>query len=264
MKGVIFQDMKNKFSLMMIFLLMLSSSCSYSSEMPGIKVVSVEVEGNERISAEDILDLANTKPGEILSNDVIESDIEAIYSQGFFSYVDADVKPEGEGAAVVFSVKENPIIESVNFSGNSLYTSEQLMNGALSQVGTVFNRKFLRKDLERIQDKYSSDGYVMARVSDVKIEGGNLYVTILEPAVRNITVTGLSEASSPDVLQEIKGCEGKAFDINFFRRQILKLDSSGYYEDINIAFDTPESNDAFVDITITLKTKGESTTSHEE
>ena len=160
--------MRHKFLLLVISaLVLLIPSCSYSAEAPSFQVTSVTVSGNDHVVTDYILNAVNTKPGTILSRDVIQADVQAIYEQGFFSYADFDLKPEGGGVAVTFIVQENPVIESINFTGNTKYTTEQLMTEVFSQEGTVFNRQFFRNDLDRIQERYHQDGYVMARVSDV-------------------------------------------------------------------------------------------------
>jgi len=139
-----------------------------------VSVARVNVSGNSQVTSDYILGVVSTKVGQTLDRDVLQKDIEAIYNQGFFSFVDADLTPEPDGVAVTFSVRENPIVESIVFEGNTVYTSEQLMKEVFSQVGTVFNRVFFRNDLDRIQNRYHTDGYVMVRVSDVQVQGGDM------------------------------------------------------------------------------------------
>ena len=248
--------MKHKFLLLVISALILSiPSCSYSAEAPSFQVTSVTVSGNDHIVTDYILNAVNTKPGTILSRDVIQADVESIYAQGFYSYADFDLKPEGGGVAVTFIVQENPVIESITFTGNTRYTSEQLMTEVFSQEGTVFNRQFFRNDLDRIQEKYHKAGYVMVRVSDVQIQGGNIYVTILEPKVRDIIIQGNTKTKTYVIRREIKLDDGDLFNVIHFRHQLGKLQGLGYFEDVNVAFDVPEDVDGAVDLIITVKEK---------
>lgn len=247
--------MRHKFLLLLISALVIIPSCAYSTEAPQIQVTSVGVIGNEHIASEYILNVVDTKPGSIISRDVIQSDVEAIYNQGFFSFADFDLRPEGGGVSVMFTVQENPVIESINFTGNTMYTTEQLMTEVFSQEGTVFNRQFFRNDLDRIQEKYHKDGYVMARVSDVQIQGGNIYVTILEPKVRDVIIQGNTKTKTYVIRREIKLQDGDLFNVIHFRHQLGKLQGLGYFEDVNVAFDVPEDVDGVVDLIITVKEK---------
>jgi outer membrane protein insertion porin family len=247
--------MRHYMKFLAVIILVLVPSFAYSADDSIVQVTSVGVTGNEHIATEYILNVVDTKPGMIMSRDMIRSDIDAIYNQGYFSFADAEMKEEGGGTSVIFSVRENPIIESITFIGNSLYTSEQLMKEVLSQEGTTFNRNFFRNDLDRIQEKYHKDGYVMVRVSDVQVEGGNIYVTILEPKVGDVIIQGNTKTKTYVIRREIKLEQGDVFNVTHFRHQLGKLQGLGYFEDVNVAFDVPENQDGLVDLIITVKEK---------
>ncbi len=251
--------MRNKFAALLIFLIVLLPLCSYAEddedETPGIQVTSVSVSGNDHISTEYILNVVSTKPGSVLDREKITDDIAEIYGQGFFSFVDVDMIPEGGGMAVNFSVRENPVIESINFEGNTLFSTETLMKDVFSLPGTVFNRVFFRNDLDRVQEHYHKAGYVMVRVSDVQTSGGNIYVTILEPKVRDVIIQGNSKTRTYVIRREIKLKEGDIFNVTHFRHNLGKLNGLGYFEDVNVAFDVPENQDGIVDIILTVKEK---------
>lgn len=233
--------------------MLLCASASYSAEQR--QITSVNVSGNQNISSEYILNVAKIKPGMTLSRDMILSDIEAIYNQGFFSFVDADISDEGGGTGVTFTVQENPMITGIKFTGNTIFTSEQLMKEVFSLEGTVFNRQFFRNDLDRIQEKYHKAGYVMVRVSDVQIEGGNIYVTILEPKVHDVIIQGNTKTKTYVIRREIKLKEGDIFNVTRFRHELGKIQGLGYFDDVNVAFDVPEDNEENVDLILTVKEK---------
>ncbi len=247
--------MLKKIIIVVSFLFLLQTIAFGDDNPPEVLVNSVGVIGNSQIAEEYILNVVDTKPGKLLSRDVIQNDVETIYNQGFFSFVDVDLRPEGGGASVIFSVQENPIIESINFTGNTKYTSEQLMKEVFSQEGTVFNRVFFRNDLDRIQERYHRDGYVMVRVSDVQIQGGNIYVTILEPTVGDVIIQGNSKTKTNVIRREIKLKTGDIFNVTHFRHQLGKLQGLGYFEDVDVAFDVPEDDDSVVDLILTVKEK---------
>ncbi len=48
-----------------------------------------------------------------------------------------------------------------------------------TKPGMIFNRTFFRNDLQRIKEKYQADGYVMANVADVRIEGTEINVDVI-------------------------------------------------------------------------------------
>ncbi|MDR1376288.1 MAG: outer membrane protein assembly factor, partial [Synergistaceae bacterium] len=196
-----------------VALLLFSSMICGAAQAAEPQVVSVGVKGNERVTANYILGVVETKAGESIDRDKLQRDIEAIYSQGFFSFVDVDLSVNPEGVEVVYSVRENPIVEEITFTGNTVYKSETLMNEVFTQVGSVFNRVFFRNDLDRIQDKYHKDGYVMVRVADVNVQGGRIDVKIVEPRVGDIIIQGNKKTKTKVIRREIKLQRGDLFNI---------------------------------------------------
>ena len=95
----------------------------------------------------------------------------------------------------------------------------------------------------------------MVRVSDVQIQGGNIYVTILEPKVKNVIIQGNRKTKTYVIRREIKLKEGDIFNATKFRHQLGKLQGKGYFEDVNVNFDIPEDSDDTVDLILTVKEK---------
>ena len=95
----------------------------------------------------------------------------------------------------------------------------------------------------------------MVRVSDVQIQGGDIYVTILEPRVHEVLIQGNKKTKSYVIRREIKLKVGDIFNVTRFRHELGKLQGLGYFEDVNVAFDVPEGNDSEVDLILTVKEK---------
>lgn len=129
------------------------------------------------------------------------------------------------------------------------------MKEVFSQEGTVFNRQFFRNDLDRIQEKYHKAGYVMVRVRDVEIEGGNIYVMILEPKVNEVLIQGNAKTKGYVIRREIKVRKGELFNVVKFRHELGKLQGLGYFEDVNVAFDVVDADGSEVDLILTVKEK---------
>ncbi len=244
----------------MLLLFININSARAEDSVPDVMVTNVGVSGNSQVTSEYILGVVSTKVGDKLNRDILQKDVEAIYNQGFFAFVDVDLRDElafdgSGGVAVTFSVQENPIIESIKFTGNTIYKEEQLMKEVFSQVGTVFNRAFFKNDLDRIQEKYHKDGYVMVRVADVQVDGGNINVVIAEPRVGDIIIQGNKKTRTKVIRREIKLKKGDIFNVNHFRHQLSRLQGLGYFEDVNVGFDAGEEGSNMVDVILTVKEK---------
>ena len=71
-------------------------------------VVAVRFEGNERVDSRVLAAQIGTRPGRNFDPESVRSDLSRLYGLGDFESVDARIEDEGEGAAVVFRVREKP------------------------------------------------------------------------------------------------------------------------------------------------------------
>ncbi len=216
-------------------------------------VSEVNVEGNQEVVTKHILGAVRTKVGDTLDQEQVKEDVEAIYDLGFFSFVDARFNPSSGGVAVTFVVRENPIVESVNFEGNTVYNDEQLNELVFTAPGTVFNRVFFRHDLRRIKEKYDDDGYVMMKIADVQIEQGNINVSILEPKIGDVIIQGNTKTKSFVIERQIKFEKGDLFNATILRHSINKINSLGYFEDVSVGFEPSEESSEYTNIIITVQ-----------
>ena len=161
-----------------------------SADLAGPKILSISVEGNSQVVSDYILGVITSKVGEPVDEEKLRKDAEAIFELGFFETADYKVSDEADGVNVKYIVKENPVVNAVNFSGNTVYTSEQLQSLIFTKPGMIFNRTFFRNDIQRIKEKYQADGYVRASVSDVQVNRNDTNVSITEPKIRDIVMQG--------------------------------------------------------------------------
>lgn len=238
----------SSFLMIVIFCSLFGTACAETL------VSSVSVEGTQHVVPEHVLAAVRTKVGEPLDRTQLQKDVEAIYGLGFFSFVDVDLKSLAGGAAVTFVVKENPVVERIEFKGNTVYTTGQLMKLVFTLPGNVFNQVFFRHDLERIQEQYRKDGYVMVKIADVQVNGGNISVTILEPKVGDIFIQGNKRTKTYVIQRELKFKKGDLFNSTRLRHSINKLQGMGYFEDVNVGFE-PGGDPSVVDIVLTVVEK---------
>jgi outer membrane protein insertion porin family len=206
-------------------------------------ILSVTVEGNSEVVSDHILSVISSKVGTPMDQNRLSRDADEIFELGFFSDVDYRIVDEIGGSHVIFMVRENPAISAINFFGNTTYSEEQLREICFTQPETIFNRVFFRNDLQRIKEKYQQDGYVMARVSDVKIEGTVVNVYISEPRVGEIIIQGNRRTKEYVIRRELRLKEGDLFNSTHLRYTLSKLQGMGYFEDVNVGFEPGETQE---------------------
>src|SRR5205085_5080783 len=91
------------------------------------RVLSVEVQGNQKISTDAILQVVATKPGEEFSREQLQRDVTEIHRMGWFRAEPATrVEETPEGVKVTFIVVEWPVIQRIEITGNTLIPTPAL------------------------------------------------------------------------------------------------------------------------------------------
>ena len=122
--------MKVALVILAIILPVLIVQAAQVSQVPdGTKVESVRIEGNKRIPSDSIKYRIQTKPGGVLNMSVIRRDVKELYAQNLFD----DIRVEAEdgkagGVVIVFTVKEKPLIRSVDFPGANSITRSDILD----------------------------------------------------------------------------------------------------------------------------------------
>lgn len=216
------------------------------AELAGPVIMNIGLEGNSEVASEHIMSVVTTKAGEHVDDEKLRKDAEAIFELGFFNATDYRVTDVEGGVDVTFLVQENPKVGEIRFVGNTVYSSEELSKIVFTQPGMIFNRTFFRNDLQRIKEKYQADGYVMANVRDVKIDGDIITVEILEPKVSEIVIQGNRITKTKIIERYIRVKVGEKFNSNELRLTLNRLQGLGYFSDVNVNFEPGENPDEVI------------------
>ena len=211
-------------------------------------VRNVEVYGNVSMKKKDILKYIPVKTGGYFSKKKVIDGYRNLGESGYFSQVVPDVQKSGNGVTVVYYVTENPTITGVNIIGNTVYPTDELLALLETKPNETLNFNSLRKDRETIIQKYSKDGYVLARVIDIGLNnnyGLDIYIT--EGVVRDIKLQKMvtkqkgNRRQATDTLlktkdyvieREIEFKEGEIFNINKYNETENNLKRLGYIKNI--------------------------------
>ena len=190
-----------------LFLFLIFSFCSQiiASE----KVSDIKIEGLQRIDPGLIF---NSIPFEI--NDEIDKinfskAISLIYRTGHFK----DVVIEKEGATIIISVSEKPLLYELEFIGAEIFQPDALtkaLNSLNIASGLVLDESDLKKAEDLIQSQYSSYGKYTASVSHKIIALSNNRVNVTFyidegsiSRIKEINLIGNKLFKSEDILDEM-------------------------------------------------------------
>ena len=154
------QKLKKIFSVFLIFFLF---NCFNSYAETVNKVV---VNGNDRISLETVLIFADVELGKNYEADDVNLMIKKLYDTTFFS----DISVELENGVLSFTVKENPIINTIVFDGEKAKKYIEAINEFLTlREKTSFREGHVKSDINVLKEFYRQLGFYFVKI-DLKVE----------------------------------------------------------------------------------------------
>jgi outer membrane protein insertion porin family len=126
----------------------------------------IRVAGNRRVEPETVRSYLRFSVGDSYDPAKVDQSIKALFATGLFS----DVRIDRDGAGVLITVQENPVINQVAFEGNSEVEKAALEAEVQLKPRSVFTRARVQADVQRILDVYRRQGRFAASVEPKVIE----------------------------------------------------------------------------------------------
>ncbi len=133
-------------------------------------IKKIDIEGNQRISSESIKMFADVSVNDDLTETDLNQILKKLYNTNFFDLVSVKILNN----TLVIKVKENPIIQNVNFEGiKSSKMMEDLNKSVLLKSRSSFNEVLLDKDKKKIKSYLKNKGYYFSLIEISKQELGD-------------------------------------------------------------------------------------------
>jgi len=141
----------------------------------GPAATSLVVEGNRRVEADTIRSYFKVAPGERIDAAKIDSALKALYASGLFQ----DIRISQQGARLIVTVVEAPVIDRLAFEGNTKIKDEQLQQEIQSKTRGTLSRATVQADVQRIIEVYHRNGRFDVQVVPKIIERANNRVDLI-------------------------------------------------------------------------------------
>ncbi|MCQ8212521.1 outer membrane protein assembly factor [Cetobacterium somerae] len=232
-------------------------------------VSSLEIIGSVNVPVNEVAKRIPIKAGGYFSKNKIIKGQRELLETGMYREVIPDVYQYPEGLVVVYSVIENPIINGVQITGNTKYTTEELKSLINIEPGKVLNLNNLRDARDKILKKYNEDGYVLAEIQDIDLTGANdLEIVINEGTVDKVNFTkmvtkqkGQRRKATDNLLKtrdyvverEIEIQPGEVFNINDYNETVSNLMRTGYFKNVKYETKPAPGENQGVDLVLLLE-----------
>jgi outer membrane protein insertion porin family len=124
-------------------------------------ISQIVIEGGQRVERETVLSYLQLSPGQEFDNQKIDESIKALFQTGLF----ADVSIVRRGATLVIRVVENPLINVVNFEGNSEIDDDTLQKEVEVKERMIYTKARVQSDTRRVLALYQAKGFYNVRVN---------------------------------------------------------------------------------------------------
>lgn len=210
------------------------------------------IEGNVTVPEAEIAAALKTKPGMQFTEAGLSEDLSAIYDLGWFYDLRPEFKTVPEGVQVIYHVMENPVYQKTDVEGNTVLNKQRVASFFDLEQGKIANLKDINKCVQKLEEEYRSNGYILARVTDVHMEkDGTLKVAVNEGIVEGFKVKGNVKTKDYVVTREMKLKKGEPFNAKAARRSMQRVYNLGYFEDVNIKLNPArEPNGVEVEISV--------------
>lgn len=257
---------------------------------PRVKIKDIVFEGNNDLSAKRLRKkgMKNTKRRSInffKSSKFIETkfqdDLKGIINEyKSVGFRDAKivsneiVQVDDKNLLIKIKIDEGKpyILGDVTFSGNSIFTSDQLNRVFGYKTGDRYDAVGINKKIsgsekdDDISTLYMDKGYLFARVfpveKSVQNDTINLDIKVFEGSqatINNVTIAGNTEAHDHILYRELRTKPGDLFSKTEIKRTLMELASLGYLEPTQIVPDVqPNMENNTVDINWKVASKSSS------
>ncbi len=253
----------------------------YIDEGEEAHIRSIEFEGRNVISEASLFKfLANQEyswPWSLFSDtgvlrrDEVPNDVERIkevyMNKGYLDVQVGmpriDLDDTQEWFSLVFPIIEGEpyILSQVQYTGNTIFSREELEEGLDIKVGDVFQRAKIRDEITRVTDLYGARGYAFTEVNpsvdpDPATRSASIKFVVTEGEmvrIRDIRITGNTKTRDNVIRRELRVDERDMIDSPAIKRSFERLNNTNYFETVEIL---PKQNaPGEVDLDVKVKEK---------
>lgn len=231
---------------------------NYLEKYQGKAIVEISYEGASESTLPTVQAATISRIGDDFDVDISMRDRDAIRNTGYFYEVYQSVKEIPEGILLTYHMLENPILQEVDITGNTVYTTRELQRLITVRRGIILNSRTLHDNMAAIQEKYRGDGYIRMKIADMNVsEDGILSLKINEGTLEGYSVKGNDKTRDYVILREMRQKVGEPFNAKLARRSMERVYNLGFFEDVNIKMnDGVEPNAVIMEINVQERRTG--------
>ena len=155
--------MRSRFSIFLILTVLFtlfSAKLSLTATNKNIQISNIVVQNNQRIDKETILSYLDIELGDKVNYQILNKKLKKMYKLGLF----ADIKFRVSANTLIVLIKENPMINNIEFIGNKRIKENDMRKEIKLKSRNVYQKSEVQDSIGVIRDLYKRSGYFSAKV----------------------------------------------------------------------------------------------------
>ncbi len=221
-----------------------------------VHIKSIEITGNRLIDSDAVYRQMDIKPGDTFSAEVVQQNLKSIYNMGYFSEKirAVPIKLDDNNIKLKIIVEENLPITDFMVEGNESVSTGEILKILEPMLEKPQNIHDLNDAIEQIQELYASQGYILARVTNVTDDpDGTVNVTIDEGKINSIIIQGNKKTKEFVVRRNVLTQPGTVYNENLIKMDLMRLYGTQAFKDVTRTIERSDENPERYDVTIHLE-----------
>ncbi len=232
------------------------TSASVSATNKDKRVIkNIEFVGNNIIDQSLILQQMKLQVGDNYSRELVQRDLKAIYEMGYFTEKMKAIPINNADGSVTLKIVlvENAPVTDFTIEGNTVISTDEILSYLMPMKGKPQNIGELNDAISKIQDCYSSKGYILARIDSVSDDpDGTVNISIKEGTINRILISGNEKTKDYVIERNVLTEPGQVYNENLLKEDLVRLYATQAFKDVTREIEPTDDPDKY-DITINIE-----------
>lgn len=219
------------------------------------KIKNIEFVGNNVIDKSLILQQMKLQAGDTYNRELVQRDLKAIYEMGYFTENMRAIPVNNSDGSITLKivVTENAPVTDFTIEGNTVISTDEILSYLLPMKGKPQNISELNNAIAKIQDCYSSKGYILARIDSVSDDpDGTVNIDIKEGTINRILISGNEKTKDYVIERNVLTEPGQVYNENLLKEDLVRLYATQAFKDVTREIEPTDDPDKY-DITINIE-----------
>lgn len=218
-------------------------------------IKNIEILGNNVIDTSVILQQMKLQQGDVYSRELIQRDLKSIYQLGYFTEKMKAIPVNNPDGTVTLKIvlEENAPVTDFTIEGNTVISTDEILTYLLPMKGKPQNIAEINEAIAKIQDCYSSKGYILARIDSVSDDpDGTVNISIKEGTINRILISGNEKTKDYVIERNVLTEPGQIYNENLLKEDLVRLYATQAFKDVTREIEPTDDPDKY-DITINIE-----------